>query len=257
MKSKMGWVKSPVGSLCLCCWHLWSLPKTRTSQNPRIREQWTIVAFNQSKHASNCAYYTPLYCNRYWFELKTKAPVCNFHQNADKTRISHMAAQFSLFHLNEYISYRAHCIHNSPPKWLRNSPGTGSRTFHSDQCTIDFVWRSIWSWVRTRKRDPVDMEIIRLHVTLWWRIGLIRISDHVCCCMCPFACLVTIMRSGSQLEWAHRGVDSFKYSFFVRIIPVWNRLPTSVVTAPSIEQFQDLALPELRVMKPTPTHLKL
>ena len=81
---------------------------------------------------------------------------------------------------------------------------TGSRTFHSDQCTIDFVWRSIWSWVRTRKRDPVDMEIIRLHVTLWWRIGLIRISDHVCCCMCPFACLVTIMRSGSQLEWAHR-----------------------------------------------------
>ena len=85
--------------------------------------QWTIVAFNQSKHASNCAYYTPLYCNRYWFELKTKATVCDFHQNADKTRISHMAAHFSLFHLNEYISYRAHYIHNSPPKWLRNSPG--------------------------------------------------------------------------------------------------------------------------------------
>ena len=52
-------------------------------------------------------------------------------------------------------------------------------------------------------------------------------------------------------------VDAYKYSFFVCAIPVWNRLPTSVVTAPSIHQFQSLALPFLRDLQATSTHLKL
>ena len=52
-------------------------------------------------------------------------------------------------------------------------------------------------------------------------------------------------------------VNSFKYSFFVRVIPVWNRLPTPVVSASSIHQFQSLALPVLRGLQPIPTHLRL
>ncbi len=49
--------------------------------------------------------------------------------------------------------------------WLDHAP------FITTMKAIEFAWRSLWSWYkRTRKRDPVDMEIIRLHVTLRRRI---------------------------------------------------------------------------------------
>ncbi len=34
---------------------------------------------------------------------------------------------------------------------------------------IEFAWWSLWRWLRMRKRDPVDMEIIGLKVTFRWR----------------------------------------------------------------------------------------
>ena len=52
-------------------------------------------------------------------------------------------------------------------------------------------------------------------------------------------------------------VNSYKYSFFVRIIPVWNRLPNSVIHATTASQFQSLALPIVRDMAATPTHQSL
>lgn len=52
-------------------------------------------------------------------------------------------------------------------------------------------------------------------------------------------------------------VNSYRYSFFVRIIPVWNRLPTPVTSAVSVRQFQSLALHVLRDMAATPTHQTL
>ncbi len=62
-------------------------------------------------------------------------------------------------------------------KWLRKSLVTGSCTFHNDHEGHRFAWWSLWSWLEDSNRDPVDMEIIRLHVTLRRRIiGLI----HVC-----------------------------------------------------------------------------
>ena len=44
----------------------------------------------------------------------------------------------------------------------------------------------------------------------------------------------------------------FQYSFFVRVIPVWNLLPAQAVTAPDIASFQAAALPVLRTLQPPP-----
>ncbi len=35
---------------------------------------------------------------------------------------------------------------------------------------IEFVWWSLWLWLRTQKHDPVDIEIIWLYVTLCRRL---------------------------------------------------------------------------------------
>ena len=52
-------------------------------------------------------------------------------------------------------------------------------------------------------------------------------------------------------------INAYRYSFFVRTIPIWGRLPLAVVQAPSVKQFQAMALPVLRDMKPTTTQIKL
>ncbi|XP_072030750.1 uncharacterized protein [Amphiura filiformis] len=48
--------------------------------------------------------------------------------------------------------------------------------------------------------------------------------------------------------------NTYKYSFFVRTIPTWNRLPAEAVAAPSVNVFQAIALPAVRVLQPTATH---
>ncbi|XP_072048299.1 uncharacterized protein [Amphiura filiformis] len=52
-------------------------------------------------------------------------------------------------------------------------------------------------------------------------------------------------------------VNTYRYSFFVRTIPVWNRLPSPVVSSLTVRHFQALALPLLRDMATTPTHQSL
>ena len=51
--------------------------------------------------------------------------------------------------------------------------------------------------------------------------------------------------------------NSYKFSFFIRTIPIWNRLPLEAVTAPSVQVFQAVALPAVRDMRPTTTHQQL
>ena len=51
--------------------------------------------------------------------------------------------------------------------------------------------------------------------------------------------------------------DTYKYSFFVRTIPVWNRLPQEAVEATSIAVFQTRTLPVVRDLQPTTTHPRL
>ncbi|XP_072030819.1 uncharacterized protein [Amphiura filiformis] len=48
--------------------------------------------------------------------------------------------------------------------------------------------------------------------------------------------------------------NTYKYSFFVRTIPTWNRLPAEAVAAPSVNVFQAIALPAVMVLQPTATH---
>ena len=79
----------------------------------------------------------------------------------------------------------------------------------------------------------------------------------------PFpSCVIPATRQGRannilSFNIIQSRVNTYKYSFFVRTIPIWNRLPTTVVQASSIKQFQTLALPVLREMQPTSTHQKL
>ena len=51
--------------------------------------------------------------------------------------------------------------------------------------------------------------------------------------------------------------NSYKYSFYGRVIPIWNRLPMGAVTAPSISTFQTAALPAVRALQVTATHHQL
>ena len=49
--------------------------------------------------------------------------------------------------------------------------------------------------------------------------------------------------------------NTLRYSFFVRIIPVWNLLPASLVSVPTAQAFQLVALPVVRAIRP-PAYLK-
>ena len=46
-------------------------------------------------------------------------------------------------------------------------------------------------------------------------------------------------------------LNSYKYSFYPRVIPLWNILPTEAVTAPSYQAFSSAALPAIRCLPPT------
>lgn len=48
-------------------------------------------------------------------------------------------------------------------------------------------------------------------------------------------------------------VDCYKYSFFPRVIPIWNRLPAVAVTSSSIAGFQTSAVPSIIAMMGMPT----
>ena len=45
-------------------------------------------------------------------------------------------------------------------------------------------------------------------------------------------------------------IDSYKYSFYPRTIRIWNQLPATAVTAPTVAAFQMIALPVIRGLEP-------
>ena len=43
-------------------------------------------------------------------------------------------------------------------------------------------------------------------------------------------------------------INSYKHSYFIRTLPIWNNLPSTVVTSGSVEQFTDTASSYIRTM---------
>ncbi len=71
-------------------------------------------------------------------------------------------------HISDKQAYYVWGIH----EFIRHQSGyetlvTGSRTFHNKNEAIEFAQWSLWLWLRPRKQDPVNMEIIQLRITLW------------------------------------------------------------------------------------------
>lgn len=66
-------------------------------------------------------------------------------------------------------------------------------------------------------------------------------------------------RTSHQLRYIPiQGIrDPYKFSFYVRTIPIWNRLPQAAVDMTSVAAFQTMALPVVRDLKPTATHHRL
>ena len=75
-----------------------------------------------------------------------------------------------------------------------------------------------------------------------------------------FSCLLycsCLLRLNVKIFFLIRVRDTYKYSFFVRTIPAWNRLPQEAVEATSVAVFQTRALPVVRDLQPTTTHQRL
>ena len=51
-----------------------------------------------------------------------------------------------------------------------------------------------------------------------------------------------------HLAYTHVGprIDAYKFSFFVRTVPMWNGLPVGAVSADTLQGFQRLALDHFR-----------
>ncbi len=110
--------------------------------------------------------------------------------------------RFAVFTLSIWFSHllATHwlCIHYRrgyvTPWWLGHTP------FITTMKAIEFAWWSFWSWLRTQKHDLVDMEIIWLHVTLWWRIMIILIMVQTTVKCEP----VTLQKSILTSHYDHR-----------------------------------------------------
>lgn len=95
------------------------------------------------------------------------------------------------------------------------------------------------------KWDPLSLRRLQQQCSMFYKIryGFVNI---------PFpSCVIKTDRPGRTVnscgyQTIQARVNTFKYSFFVCTIPVWNGLPNAAVTAPSVHQFQRLSLPVLR-----------
>ena len=47
-------------------------------------------------------------------------------------------------------------------------------------------------------------------------------------------------------------MEAYKFSFYPRSIRLWNQLPATAVSAPSVAAFKEAALPAIQVMLPPP-----
>lgn len=72
----------------------------------------------------------------------------------------------------------------------------------------------------------VDARIMMLYKIIY---GLVRI---------PQTSYFRMQRDGQHIQPIHSKTLYYQYSFFPRTIADWNRLPTTVITAPSIDDFR-------------------
>ena len=112
-------------------------------------------------------------------------------------------------------------------------------------CTNDYRRRSSvsakvlgWDSLRTRK--------LLCDVTLFYKIqhGIVRIPFPPEVIQAPLKSTRNSNTYKKQVIFAF--IDAYKHSFFIRTIPVWNRLPDSAVVASSVGMLQAAALPNLR-----------
>ena len=115
---------------------------------------------------------------------------------------------------------------------------------------------SVSSMLQNLDWEPLTTRRILNQCSMFYKI-------HFSLVNIPFPpCVIPSTRQGRAIhtlgyQTIQSRVNTYRYSFFVRTIPTWNRLPLAVVSTPSVRQFQALALPVLRDMQPTTTQQKL
>ena len=132
--------------------------------------------------------------------------------------------------------------------------------------SLESVQRQAARFTNNYERTASVTEMLR---DLQWDSLAIRRIAHQCAMFykirqnfvnIPFpSCVIPSSRLGRttnicSYQIIQSRVNTYKYSFFVRTIPVWNLLPTTVVSANTVQQFQSLALPVLRGLQLTPSH---
>ena len=94
-----------------------------------------------------------------------------------------------------------------------------------------------WDWLES-KRNTKDC-------VMWYKV-----HNHLVHMKFPTAVTQKprLGRHDHQLAYLHISprIDTYKYSYFVRTIPMWNGLPAATVTAPILQAFQRLAMAHFR-----------
>ena len=103
---------------------------------------------------------------------------------------------------------------------------------------------SITPLVEQLKLNELALRRIMNQCTMFFKIhnNLINVNFPSCVSLLP--------TSGRSHNLRYNPVqasrDTFQKSFFVRTIPIWNKLPLEAVTASTAEAFQTAALPAVR-----------
>ena len=101
--------------------------------------------------------------------------------------------------------------------------------------------------------DPLATRRVMSQCTMFFKIhhGLVNIRFPTNIRLHPTSSRVSHNLRYAPVLASH---NIYKFSFFIRTIPTWNRLPVEAVTAPSVNVFQSIALPAVRALKPTAIH---
>jgi hypothetical protein len=107
------------------------------------------------------------------------------------------------------------------------------RNYHRTQSVSELVTRLKWDTLQKR-RQLADL-------AMFYKIenGIVRIPFPPAVAAIP----VPSTRQNHLLTKLipHATINAYKYSFFIRTIPIWNRLPAGAVTAETVDQFTKLA----------------
>ena len=122
----------------------------------------------------------------------------------------------------------AHFVLNQP--WQRNA-----------RDSVSLLLQSLnWPTLQIRRECS--------HLVFLYKIinQIIQIPAHYL----PTRSPITTTRTRNDMKFLHYqpSIDCFKYSFFPRTIPEWNKLPQYIVNADSIETFKELLCGHYNIM---------